>query len=77
MLLEESITYAGLALALHQMLYIWHNAKNVRSKVLVPQVHGNQDYVTIKVISRRMFVLARLQHILLINVVIRKYLSSI
>ena len=75
MLLEESITYVGIALALHQMLHIWHVAKNVKSKVLGPQFHGNQDCVTMKVISRRMFVLARLQHILLMNVVMWKYLK--
>ena len=37
----------------------------------------SQSYVTIKVISRRMFVLPRLQHILLMDVVMRKYLSSV
>ena len=75
MLLEESITFVGIALALHQMLHIWRIAKNVKSKVLGPQFHGNQDCVTMKVISRRMFVLARLQHILLMNVVMWKYLK--
>ena len=53
------------------MSYIWHIAKNVKSKVLDPHFHGSQDYVTRKVISRRMFVLARLRHILLMNVVMR------
>ena len=62
-MLLESITYVGIALALNQMLYVWHIAKNVKGKVLAPQFHGNQDYITIKVISRRMFVLTRLQHI--------------
>ena len=32
MLPEETITYAGIAIALHQMLYIWHIAKNVKNK---------------------------------------------
>ena len=61
MVLEESITFVGIALPMHPMLYIWHIAKNVKSKVLGPQFHGNQDYITTKLISRRMFVLARLQ----------------
>ena len=69
MLLEESITYVGIALALHQMLYMSYIAKNVSSKVLGPQFHGHQVYLTIKAISRRMFVLERLQRILLMNVV--------
>ena len=43
-----------------------------KCKKFSPEFHGNQDYVTIKVISRRMLVLARLQHILLMNVVMRK-----
>ena len=43
------------------MLHIWHIARNVKSQVLGPQFHGNQDYVTIKVKSRRMFVLEELQ----------------
>ena len=74
----ETKCYADVSrLAVHRMLYISHTAKNVKSKVLGPQLHGNQDYVTIKVISRRMFVLARLRRILLMNVAIRKYLSSI
>ena len=34
--------------------------KECKSKVLGRQFHGNQDYVTIKVMSGRMFVLARL-----------------
>ena len=72
MLAEESVIYVGTALALHQMLPIWLIAKNVKSKVLGPQFHENQDYITIKVISRRMFILARLQLILLINAVMRK-----
>ena len=76
-LLEESITYIRIALALHQILYTWHIKKNVKNKVLGPPFPRNQDYITIKVISRRMLVLARLQHILLMNVVMRKYLSSI
>ena len=62
---------------LHKMLHIWHIAKNGKSKLLGPQFHGNQDYLTIKVISRRTFVLVRLQLFLLMNVVMRKYLSSI
>ena len=72
MLAEESVIYVGTALALHQMLPIWLIAKNVKSKVLGPKFHENQDYITIKVISRRMFILARLQLILLINAVMRK-----
>ena len=43
------------------MLHIWHIARNVKSQALGPQFHGNQDYVTIKVKSRRMFVLEELQ----------------
>ena len=38
---EESIKYAGIALALHEMLYILDIAKNAKSKVLAPQFHGN------------------------------------
>ena len=72
MLAEESVIYVGTALALHQMLPIWLIVKNVKSKVLGPKFHENQDYITIKVISRRMFILARLQLILLINAVMRK-----
>ena len=72
MLAEESVIYVGTALALHQMLPIWLIAKNVKSKVLGPQFHENQDYITIKVISRRMFILARLQLVLLTNAVMRK-----
>ena len=37
-----------------------------------PKFHGNHNYVTIKVILLRIFVFARLQHILLMDVVIRK-----
>ena len=61
MLLKGSIIFVAIALALHQMLQIWHIAKTVKGTVLGPQFHGNQDYVTIKFIARRTFVLARLQ----------------
>ena len=77
MLLEEGITYVGLAVALHQILCIWDIAKKIKSKVLDPQFHRNQDYVSIKLISRKILVPARLQLILLMDVVMRKYLSSI
>ena len=76
-LLGKSITYIKEELALHQTLYIWHIAKNVKSNVLGPQFYGNQNHVTIKVISRRTFVLAKLLLILMMNVAMRKYLSNI
>ena len=53
MLLEESITYVGMVLALHQMLYIWYIAKNVKSKALGPQFHGNQSHMIKNVCSCR------------------------
>ena len=52
----------GVALHLHRICSTMEEkcknviAKNVKSQVLGPQFHGNQDYVTTKVNSRRMFV---------------------
>ena len=51
--------------------------KKCKNQDVGPQFHGNRDHVTIKVISKRMFVLARLQRILLMNVVMRKYLAFV
>ena len=59
---RKSITYVGIALALHQILYIWHVPKKCKKQGgnFISQFRGNQDYVTMKVKSRTMFVLAGL-----------------